>query len=740
MAANWKKIILSGSEANLNEITASNGIQISPAGISTIGADNDNQKVLVIDASSNGNVLGISLDVVGSEGTSLISFVTMSINGTATVSSSATTANDMLFITSSAGNPLTVVGTDDDADDTITITVATASAEIVEDTADALLTGPHENLTINYVDASTTNGEGTFSLTGSATTSFADTTGQTGVDFNESSYANDVLFANILNLPIPTLASASGLRKEDSVQFTNITSSQMPGGGHNGNISQTTDVSTALTSNNFYGIPLISPGEWISASALHITNEATIGNDLTMSGDFVFQGFAFLDQHILTHDSGNLFGSGSMPAALANSHQFTGSIFVTGSDITLQQSNSFFGDGSGLTNLSTGSISLLGILTGSTQIESDISGAFQFTSPTLRTASLTDGTVSAITSSGNGWYGSSGLASGDQIHTLHLATTASFKTFVADNYIISASEAAIAGIDITTFGNVAPDGTITGPISQKIVLDVFELTEVNAYLDSGSSIMFKDISDGNTLRKGFVHTLGFMTGSTAGTVTEIFGGNGINVSNGTGYDGETIVATNIDVVLSGSANGTFSIDGIPGYTTSNLLFETTTNELGLNPKVHIKNILATTGSFNFLKVSNALDVTDLQTETVTIKDNFILVNANLEGDPNEDNEGGGISIARGDSLDSNLFWEETDNRWSLNLANLRGTGGGSGSLSATPDSYLAVTTFNTSTPLVDLNNNGDPTVNPLMPGGTGVGTGNIHINTTAGAQEVWIYA
>ena len=74
------------------------------------------------------------------------------------------------------------------------------------------------------------------------------------------------------------------------------------------------------------------------------------------------------------------------------------------------------------------------------------------------------------------------------------------------------------------------------------------------------------------------------------------------------------------------------------------------------------------------------------------------------------------------------------------MANLQGTGGGSGSLSATPDSYLAVTTFNTSTPLVDLNNNDDPTVNPLMPGGTGVGTGNIHINTTAGAQEVWIYA
>ena len=157
-------------------------------------------------------------------------------------------------------------------------------------------------------------------------------------------------------------------------------------------------------------------------------------------------------------------------------------------------------------------------------------------------------------------------------------------------------------------------------------------------------------------------------------------------------------------------------------------------------KKHIKNIIAATGSFGLLKVSNASDITDLQTETVTIKDNFILINANLTGDPNTNDEGGGISVSRGDDPDANLFWEEHNNRWSLNTANLQGTGGGSGSISGTPHSYLAVTTFGNSTPLSNLNGNGDPIVNPLMPGGTGDGAGNIHIDKSSGNQSVWIYA
>ena len=44
MAANWKKIILSGSDANLNEITASQGIQLDSTLTAATDATYDKSK------------------------------------------------------------------------------------------------------------------------------------------------------------------------------------------------------------------------------------------------------------------------------------------------------------------------------------------------------------------------------------------------------------------------------------------------------------------------------------------------------------------------------------------------------------------------------------------------------------------------------------------------------------------------------------------------------------------------
>ena len=298
MAAGWKKIILSGSEAELNEVTASQGIQISPGGVSVGGVNASSPlDVLVVSSSDFGSVYRLSGNLVGNQGSSLVSFVTMSVNGTATVSSSATTQNDTLNLTSSLGNPLTVTGTE--GTDTVTITVATASREIVEDTADALLTGPHEGLTINYTDNSTS--AGTFSLIGESSTSFANTTGQKGVSF-----------ASALDASIATTV---GVNPASNVKFVNITASAydysidnpgLPPGlittidnanNHygDGNISQTTNLQYSAPGGLTYDTTVASgqPGEYISASALHITENASINNDLTMSGNFIFQGFVF---------------------------------------------------------------------------------------------------------------------------------------------------------------------------------------------------------------------------------------------------------------------------------------------------------------------------------------------------------------------------------------------------------------------------------------------------------------
>ena len=729
MAAGWKKIILSGSEAELNEVTASQGIQISPGGVSVGGVNASSPlDVLVVSSSDFGSVYRLSGNLVGNQGSSLVSFVTMSVNGTATVSSSATTQNDTLNLTSSLGNPLTVTGTE--GTDTVTITVATASREIVEDTADALLTGPHEGLTINYTDNSTS--AGTFSLIGESSTSFANTTGQKGVSF-----------ASALDASIATTV---GVNPASNVKFVNITASAydysidnpgLPPGlittidnanNHygDGNISQTTNLQYSAPGGLTYDTTVASgqPGEYISASALHITENASINNDLTMSGNFIFQGFVFDDAQVLVHSGSNIFGSGSMPTAVTNNaHQFTGSLFITGSGITLQQSNSFNGDGSGLTNLSLSSIEGLGLLSGSAQIASEISGAFQFISPTLRTASITDGTVSAITASGTTvTTGFLGLASGDQIFNFLSASDADFLNVIAAEYIVSASADDTSGLDIVTTGAIG-----SGPISQTIALNISKSVEES--LAGADSIMFSDTNNSGVVRKGTINSLAFITGSSEGTVTSISAGNGIQVINPTGYSSGTVVDTTVHVVLSGSVNGVSGTDTpypqgiIEGYTTSNLLFEASTNELGLNPKINITSITAATASFSELKVTPG-DAALLNTEEVIIEDNFIFINSNIgENIPESDGEDAGFSINRGAEPDANLFWDEASKRWSINLTNIQSD------TTATPDSHLVPTTFD----------NGAPPLTPIYGENTN-GEGNIFINTTANNQEVWIWA
>jgi len=54
--------------------------------------------------------------------------------------------------------------------------------------------------------------------------------------------------------------------------------------------------------------------------------------------------------------------------------------------------------------------------------------------------------------------------------------------------------------------------------------------------------------------------------------------------------------------------------------------------------------------------------TTLNTETVTIEDNIILLNSTVTGAPSSD---GGIEIERGSSTNVSFFWDESDNKWSF---------------------------------------------------------------------------
>ena len=725
MAAGWKKIILTDEKAHLAEVTASQGIQLSNL---LTPSTNDDYKVVVADEVTGDLKLRDQSDV-GSEGSSVNAFTTFFVGGPSYTSLQPVIQNDALYFTSSLGNPLTISG--DQSNLSITASVATQSKETVEDLSSLLLsasnlgtTDVHENITINYDDTA-----GTFSITGNTSLLLSNSLGQTGVTME---YNPVLIPANIYQLKM----SASGLDLDDNVIFADITASSELEANGQGNISQTSNLTVGPAHPN-YNNPQQNGegGDWISSSLLHIVNDAGINNDLTMSGDFIFQGFVFDDAQVLVHSGSNVFGSGSMPTALANSHEFTGSLLITGSGITLQQSNSFNGDGSGLTNLSLSSIEGLGLLSGSSQIASEISGAFQFIAPTLRTASPTDGTVSAMTSSVTTvTTGYTGLSSGKQIWTFQSASDSDFLDDIAAEYITYAISSNTSGLDIVTTGTI---GGTDGSITQTIALNISKSVEET--LVGEDFIMFRDNANVSSRKIPVNNLAAFITASSAGTVTSISAGNGIFVTHGTGYDGTTVVDTTIDILLSGSEGSvsnnasTITVDDVGGHTLSNLIIEGD-NDLGLNPLLNITKITTTgNGAFSYLKVTDPDSLTNLETEVVNIKDNFMYLNGDL-GEVNPaiaPINDAGISLNRGNLNDANLFWDEGVARWALSKANLQAEG----TIESTPDSYLVPVQVTAQDPgaypSYGVTNDGNYISDTAA-------VGQIHVNTNA--TEVWIYA
>ena len=610
--ATWKKIITSGSKAELLNVTSSGGVQIG-----SLGAGGPSDLVLVQNAST-GDIETRTQLQVGDLGSNVNVFATMSAGGFDVTASNST---DTLTLT--GGDNIGIVGVDNT--NTITLSATTKSiSEITTILSESLTSGTHQNITINEPSA------GVFSITGSSALTVNDTTGQTGIALHYDTSTTTLS------------ASLTGLTTESSVKFSDITAA--------GNISAS---------------------GFISASALDVKNDATIGGNLTLDGNFLFDGYNFETSNILNHSGSNIFGT-----ELSDSHHFTGSISITGSGVTLVD-GIFTGDGSGLTNLSAGSLPG-GLLSSSYQIESDISGAYTGDQVTINKAG---GVFSAITTDGVD-SGNAGLATGGDIFTYVNNATQSLSASVANNYISSIANATNGGINVT---NGTSGATTLG-------INIYDLTVQT--IAAGDSIAFSDNGDNITKKTTIDQLAAFITGSSAGTVTAVGEGDGIEVTNGTSATPTVAVDAGTNIVVNG--------DGV-----------------SVNPTISITGITAITGSFDTLTVNGSTTV--IETEILKISDNFIYLNKDQpDAGPTQD---AGISVNRGTSTDANLFWDEGVDRWSLSIADLQ-TGE---PVNATPNAYLTTVSSSHEGP----NLAAGPTY------GASDGQGNMHIDTVTG--DIWMY-
>jgi len=261
---------------------------------------------------------------------------------------------------------------------------------------------------------------------------------------------------------------------------------------------------------------------------------------------------------------------------------------------------------------------------------------------------------------------------------------------------------AMAGTGITATNGVfsLPTGTISG--SSQLASAISGAFTAGGGIDINSGVISGE--DATSSNKGIAtfNTANFLVSSGDVTIKD------------NGVDSDQIAAGAIDVGHM-SANSVDSDQYVDGSIDKIHIADNAVDGDKLANDITIANNLTVT---NDLTVSGT--TTTVNTETINLADNFIVLNSNL-GDSSSPSQDSGIQIKRGSSTDATYFWDEGVDRWSFALSDVAADG-----TAATPDAFVATVETSTSA----------PSSNPVY-GGTS-GHGNMHVKTDTG--DIYIYA
>ena len=260
----------------------------------------------------------------------------------------------------------------------------------------------------------------------------------------------------------------------------------------------------------------------------------------------------------------------------------------------------------------------------------------------------------------------------DEGNSLTIANTGVLSVANTDtNITLSGSAGAVtidlaATIDVDTSGNAGTATTLEtsrtislgGSLSGSVSFDGSQDVTITADIVADSVALGADT------------TGDYVAGASAS-------GAGISVS-GSGGEGSNLTIENTGVTSVSGTNNEITVSASAGAVT-----------IGLPNDVTVGGDLTVTGN---LTVSGS--TTYLNTATLEVEDNLIVLNSNVTGTPTTD---AGLEIERGSYTNTSLYWDESENKWTVDVVADSAASASATALSLEGHTHVAsdVTDFNT---------------------------------------------
>ena len=228
----------------------------------------------------------------------------------------------------------------------------------------------------------------------------------------------------------------------------------------------------------------------------------------------------------------------------------------------------------------------------------------------------------------------------------------------------------------------------------------------NVAVSGGETVVADSNDDTLTFAAGSGITLSAATSTDTITVTNSDKGSSQNIFKNIVVGAVTVVAdSNDDTLTIVGSNGVgvlanTSTDTVEIYNTGVTALAGTTNEItvsgatgsitvGLATNPTVAGNLTVTGN---LTVNGS--TTTLNTETLAVEDNLIVLNSNVTSTPSTN---AGIEVERGTSTNASLYWDESADKWYVN-----------DSTTSKAIALVGDATFNTFATFTDGSNNAEP--------------------------------